>query len=134
MCVLFFTINTFLLSCKTHIDPYNILQASAQDASAPSLYIKAGGSVGESYEFSRPNRVMETFLPHVGTRGWVEWMGGGLVLVLVGGTSFGQASKNLHETCCDEDKHKAPTHPVIHPLSLQDARAASGPLIANFAW
>src|SRR5260370_23647257 len=24
------------------------------------------------------------------------------------------------ESPCDEDKHKAPTHPHIHPLSLQD--------------
>ena|SRR5258706_7642371 len=27
---------------------------------------------------------------------------------------------NPNESCCDEDRHKAPTLPFIHPLSLQD--------------
>jgi hypothetical protein len=27
---------------------------------------------------------------------------------------------NATESCWDEDKHKASTHPYIHPLSLQD--------------
>jgi hypothetical protein len=34
------------------------------------------------------------------------------------------ASRNAGESHCHEDKHKAPTHPCIHPLSLQDARDA----------
>ncbi len=31
-----------------------------------------------------------------------------------------QASRNSGESCCHQDKHKAPTHPRIRPLSLQD--------------
>src|SRR5258708_19972209 len=27
---------------------------------------------------------------------------------------------NPNGSCCDEDRHKAPTHSLIHPLSLQD--------------
>ena len=27
--------------------------------------------------------------------------------------------RNPDESNCDEDKHKAPTHPLIRPLSLQ---------------
>ena len=30
------------------------------------------------------------------------------------------ACRNPDESCCEEDKHKAPTQPRIHPLSLQD--------------
>jgi len=30
------------------------------------------------------------------------------------------ASQNPDESCCHQDKHKAPTPPRIHPLSLQD--------------
>jgi hypothetical protein len=30
------------------------------------------------------------------------------------------ASRNPDASCCHEDKHKAPTRPRVHPLSLQD--------------
>jgi len=43
----------------------------------------------------------------------------GLVLVLVRFTSLGKAPRTPNESWCDEDKHKAPTHPHIRPLSLQ---------------
>jgi hypothetical protein len=36
------------------------------------------------------------------------------------------------ESSCDEDKHKAPSSTLLHPLSLQDARAASVPMITAF--
>jgi len=38
-------------------------------------------------------------------------------------SSFGyhpSASPNPDESCCNEDKHKAPTLPRIHPLSLHE--------------
>ena len=47
------------------------------------------------------------------------WMGGGLVPVLRAGCDP-SASRIPIESCCDEDRHKAPTRPLIHPLSLQD--------------
>jgi hypothetical protein len=37
-----------------------------------------------------------------------------------------QASRNPGESRCHEDKHKAPTHPHIRPLSLQDAGDEGG--------
>jgi hypothetical protein len=48
------------------------------------------------------------------------------VLVLAACDSVGvrrpvRALRNPGETCYDEDKHKAPALPHIHPLSLQDA-------------
>jgi len=39
-------------------------------------------------------------------------------------------SWNPNESYCDEDKHKAPAHPHIRPLSLQDGAAR----IAAFGW
>ena len=34
------------------------------------------------------------------------------------------ASRGLDESSCHEDRHKAPAHPLIRPLSLQDAGAS----------
>ena len=54
----------------------------------------------------------------VGTRGGVEWMRGPCACPHWGATGL------LHEvptgSRCHQDKHKAPTLPLIRPLSLQD--------------
>ena len=42
------------------------------------------------------------------------------MLVLVQLTLFGKVSQISTESCCHEDKHKAPSHPYTHPLSLHD--------------
>src|SRR5579859_5409364 len=64
----------------------------------------------------------------VGTGGGVEWMWGPCACppradVILRFTAF------LTKRIATWDKHKAPTHPHIHPLSLQNSRAASGPLL-----
>jgi len=44
---------------------------------------------------------------------------GTLAVALVQFTLFGKTSYNPDESYCDEDRHKAPAQPHIHPLSLQ---------------
>ncbi len=58
--------------------------------------------------------------------GWV----GALCLSSLGDDQRG--SRNPDETCCHEDKHKAPTLPRILPLSLQEAGDAGVPVITAF--
>ncbi len=52
-------------------------------------------------------------------------MGGGLVLVLVRVNKSNGASCNPNGIASHEDKHKAPSSTLPHPLSLQDVGAAS---------
>src|SRR5581483_2401439 len=65
----------------------------------------------------------------VGTRGGGGR--GGLVLVLVGERHPARHYEIPLESACHEDKHKAPTHPHIRPLSLQN-RGERFPVIAAF--
>src|SRR5579859_880777 len=61
-----------------------------------------------------------TSLPTCRDRGWMMWKGGGLVPVPPRAGAIRLPHEITDETGCDEDRHKAPTLPLIHPLSLQN--------------
>ena len=44
------------------------------------------------------------------------------MLVLVGGRHLARHSQNPTESSYDQDRHKAPAHPHVRPLSLQVRR------------
>ena len=69
-------------------------------------------------ELCQPNRVKEPLQRSVGTGGREERMRGPCACPRAQSIRVG--SRNPDEACGEQDRHKAPALPLIHPLSLQD--------------
>src|SRR5258706_9467326 len=69
------------------------------------------------------NRIGNGSAPASGRdKGWDGVDAGALCLSSLGGRHLARHPEHPHESWCEQDKHKAPAHPRIRPLSLQVRR------------